>query len=119
MATESVFGFMVSLGTDQIFAGLAVAVFLLLGGASVIAYGIRTRVVIEGTRIEVTGPFRTRGADLIEIEGFRTVPTKNSFTQRIYLKGNGRTILVETELATDDYFRDWFKQIPDLTLQNQ
>ena len=59
-------------GSDIIPAAL-VAAFLLALAAYFFGVALRSRLVIEGTRIEVRGAFRERSADLGEIEGFRTV----------------------------------------------
>jgi len=62
-------------------SGRAVEVFMpifFIGiGLYLAAYVLRSRVVIDGTRIEVRDAFRDRAAELSEIEGFRTISSRN------------------------------------------
>ena len=91
-----------------------VAAVFVLDALLIVSYGIRSGVVMEGTRITVSGALRTRRADVSEIEGYRNIRGRSGVTQRIFLKGGRGTILLETDLATDDYFHAWFTQIPEL-----
>lgn len=91
-----------------------VAAFLLALAAYFFGVALRSRLVIEGTRIEVRGAFRQRSSDLSEIEGFRTVSSRyGSFRQLVLKEGRG-AISIQSSFKTDDHYRAWFQQIPDL-----
>ncbi len=87
--------------------------FLISGGMFLLLYGLRTKVIIQGDRIEATGAFTTRKADAADIVGYRWVATRQSRTRRLYRRSGG-SILVQTELATDDFFERWFQRFPNL-----
>jgi hypothetical protein len=87
---------------------------LLFGGAYTGLYALRSRLVIEGTRITVRGAFGEKSADVSEIEGFRTVTTRNGSYRELRLKEGRGTITVASSFATDRDFSVWFAQLPDL-----
>jgi heme-degrading monooxygenase HmoA len=95
-------------------ASAIVFLFLLPFSAYMLAVVLRSRLVIEGTRIEVRGAFRERSADLSEIEGFRTISTRNGTYRKLYLKDGRGSITLSSSFATDDDFRAWSQQITDL-----
>jgi heme-degrading monooxygenase HmoA len=95
-------------------ASVMVFLFLLPLSAYMLATVLRSRLVIEGARIEVRGAFRERSADLSEIEGFRTVSSRNGTYQKLYLKDGRGSITLSNSFATDDDFRAWFQQLTDL-----
>lgn len=89
---------------------------LLLGGAGVymLAQLTRARLIIDGTRIEVRGAFTTKSADLSDIEGFRTISTRNGSYTQLQLKHGLGSISIRNSFDTDEAYRVWFRQIPDL-----
>ena len=95
-------------------AKAVVALVFLVDAGIILAFGFRSRVVIEGARISVTGILKTASADLAEIEGCRKVRSRSGMTPKLYLKGGKRTILLPTDLNIDDYFRGWIDQIPEV-----
>ena len=83
-------------------------------GVYFLLLGLRSRIVIEGNRIEVCGVFNTKSADQSEIQGFRTISSRNgSYTQLILKEGRG-TITISNSFDTDDAYRAWFQKVPDL-----
>jgi len=85
-----------------------------LMGAYFLIYAIRSRLIIEGTRIEVRGVFTDRTADRSEIEGFRTIRSRNSSHIKLFLNDGRGGITIPQNFSTDDDFRAWFAQITDL-----
>jgi len=83
-------------------------------GLLLLTYAFRSHLIIEGSRITVRGPFTEKSADLSEIEGFRTVSSRNGTYQQIYLKEGRGSITVSSSFRTDDDFKTWFQKIPDL-----
>jgi hypothetical protein len=83
-------------------------------GVFMLAQALRSRVVIDGTRIEVRTGFRERGADRSEIEGFRTISTRNGSYTQLRLKQGQGTISVPNSFDIDDSYRAWFEQITNL-----
>ena len=82
-------------------------------GIYLLATALRSRLVIDGTRIEVRYGFSEKTADLSEIEGYRTVSTRNSSFWHLKLKGGRGTITVQRSYDCDGV-RSWLQQIPDL-----
>ncbi len=84
-----------------------------------LAQVLRSRLVIEGTRIEVRGAFKEQSADLSEIEGFRTISTRNgSYTQLGLREGRG-TISISNGFDTDEAYREWLRRVPDLDARDR
>ena len=113
------FGTMVHVSTgNNLPSGLMVAFFAGLG-VYMLAQLTRARLVIDGNRIEVRGAFTTKSADRGDIEGFRTISTRNgSYTQLVLKHGMG-TISVPRSFDTDEAYRMWMRQIPDLDQINR
>ncbi|HEX4286922.1 MAG TPA: hypothetical protein VHZ28_17650 [Terracidiphilus sp.] len=94
----------------------SILIVALFGGFGVymLAKLTRARLILDGTRIEVRGAFTTKSADRSEIEGFRTIQTRNgSYTQMLLKQGMG-TLSVSSSFDTDEAYRAWLRQVPDL-----
>jgi hypothetical protein len=83
-------------------------------GVYLVAYVLRSRLIIESTRVEVRGVFRQQSADLSEIEGFRTVSSRNSSFWQLQRKEGRGTISISQSFDGDDDLRAWFQQLTDL-----
>jgi hypothetical protein len=89
-------------------------IVFLFAGLFICAWPVRARVVIDGTRIEVRNVLGERSADLSEIEGFRTIRSRNGSYRELYLKhGRGR-ISISNSFKFDDDAVAWFEQLADL-----
>lgn len=89
------------------FAGLGVL------GLWMALVGMRSRLVIDGTHVEVRGAVRTREFDLTEVEGYRTFRSRSGTYRVICLKEGAGTISLMS-YATDPYLEEWFAALPDL-----
>lgn len=94
--------------------GVLVAFFFLGFGVYMLAQAFRAQLVIEGSRIEVRSAFRERSADLADIEGFRTISSRNGTYTQLQLKAGLGSISISNSFDTDDDYRTWFKQATDL-----
>ena len=99
--------------TDPL-AGLLASLPLVAVGVFLFAMALRSRIVIEGSRIEVRNVFGEKTADLSQIEGFRTVSSRNGSYTFLYLKENRGKISFSNFFDTDDDYRAWFQQVTDL-----
>jgi hypothetical protein len=99
---------------DQ-FIGLA----LFSVGLSMLAKGLPSRFVIDGSRIEVRNFIRLHSADVHEIEGFFKDETGYVSGTSLRLKDGRGKIKIPTYFETDDYFREWLQQFANLDLQNK
>lgn len=93
---------------------LIASLFLLGLGAFMVLWPLRARVVIEGSRISVRSIFNERSAELSEIEGLRTIQTRNGSYSNLYLKEGRGAITISKSFNFDDAARAWFQQIADL-----
>jgi hypothetical protein len=82
-------------------------------GIYLLVMALRSRLVIDGTRIEVRYAFTEKTADLNEIEGYRTISTRNGSFWQLKLKEGRGTISVQQSYDCDE-LRAWFKQLTDL-----
>jgi uncharacterized protein (DUF697 family) len=83
-------------------------------GIYLVALAQRSRVTIDGNRIEIRGAFTDRTADLNEITGYRTVSTRNGHYIQIYLNSGSRSLNMSSYFDRDEAFDSWFRQIPNL-----
>jgi hypothetical protein len=93
--------------------------FLIGIGIYLAAYALRSRLVIDGARIEVRGALKEYTADFSQIEGFRTISSRNgSYTQLSLKEGRGK-ITISQSFDTDDEYRAWFQQLTDLDARDR
>jgi hypothetical protein len=92
---------------------LFAAIFAIGLGIYLLATALRSRLVIDGTRVEVRYAFSDKTADLSEIEGYRTISTRNGSFWQLKLKEGRGTITVQKSYDCDGV-RAWLQQIPDL-----
>jgi hypothetical protein len=93
--------------------------FFLGGGIYLAAYALRSRLVLDGSRLVVRDVFKEKTADLSEIEGFRTISSRDgSYTQLSLKEGRGK-ITISQSFDTDDEYRCWFQQITDLDARDR
>jgi hypothetical protein len=92
---------------------LFMAILPIAFGVYLLATALRSRLVIDGTRIEVRYAFSDKTADLSEIEGYRTISTRNGSYWQLKLKEGRGSITVQKSYDCDGV-RAWLQQIPDL-----
>ena len=102
----------VSKQADYAASALLLAVPLALG-LYLLATALRSRLAIDGSRIEVRGAFRVQTADVSEVEGFRTISTRNGSFWRLQLKEGRGSITIQKWFDCDE-LRAWFQQLTDL-----
>lgn len=86
-----------------------------------LALALRSRVVLEGTRMTVRYPIREKSADLSAIIGFQTTITlirNNGPFWRLELKGGSGSIAIIQSFNVDNYFQSWLQLLPDLDKAN-
>ena len=99
-------------------AAAIAGIFSLVMGIYLMALVLRSRLVIDGTRIGVRGAFREQSADIGEVEGFRTIATRNGTYWRLQLKQGLGSITIQQWFDCDD-LRAWFQQLKDLDEQDR
>jgi hypothetical protein len=88
---------------------------LFLGfGIYLIALGSRSRIVLDGSRIEIRGAFTDRSADASEVEGYRTISSRNGKYTQIYLINGRRPMSFSNLFERDSTFDSWFRKVPNL-----
>ncbi len=92
---------------------LYIAIASFAFGIYMLATALRSRLVMDGSRVEVRYAFSEKTADLNEIEGYRTVSTRNGSYWQLKLKEGRGTITVQKSYDCDGV-RAWLQQIPDL-----
>jgi hypothetical protein len=96
---------------------VSMIVLIPIGDAYYLATVLRTRIVIDGTRISVRNAFKERIADLSEIRGVRRIVGRSVGTYICLKDGSDAIELPNNVLDLDDRFREWLKQFPDLGTQ--
>jgi uncharacterized protein (DUF697 family) len=88
---------------------------LFLGfGIYLIALALRSRVIIEGARLEIRGAFTDRSAEISEIEGYRTISSRNGKYTQIFLSNGASPLSFSNLFDRDSTFDSWFRRIPNL-----
>ncbi len=83
-------------------------------GIYLAALAFRSRVIIDGSRIEIRGAFTDRFADLNQIEGYRTISSRNGKYTQFYLNNGRRTLTLANHFDHDAAFDSWIRKVPDL-----
>ncbi len=82
-------------------------------GGYLLALVIRSRLIIDGSHIEVRGALREQSAELNDVEGYRTISTRNGSFWRLQLKQGRGSIQIQKWFDCDD-LRAWLQQLTDL-----
>jgi hypothetical protein len=119
MAGGAAFFALVAKDASAGFLEAIMVLFFLGGGLYLAAYALRSRLVLDGSRIEVRGVFKESTADLSQIEGFRNISTRNGSYTLLYLKEGRGKITISQSFGTDDNYRAWFQKITDLDARDR
>jgi hypothetical protein len=93
---------------------LVMTIAFLFFGVYLIALALRSRVIIDGSRIEIRGAFNDRYADRNEIEGYRTISSRNGKYTQFYMNNGRGTLTLYNHFDKDGAFDAWLQKIPDL-----
>ena len=92
---------------------LLLAILPIAAAVYFLATALRSRLVIDGSHIEVRGAFREQSAELGDVEGYRTISTRNGSFWRLQLKQGRGSITIRKSFDCDE-LRAWFQQLTDL-----
>lgn len=106
------FGVVAAVLAEQITLALAAALPLAIG-TYLLALMMRSRLVIDGACIEVHDVFGEESAVTREVEGFRTITTRNGSYWRLKLKQGRGSITIQKWFDCDEV-RAWLQQLTDL-----
>jgi hypothetical protein len=90
------------------------AVMFLGFGVYMLAMVARSRLIIDGTHIQVQTAFRERSAEVGDIEGYRTIRSRNGSYIWLQLRQGAGSITIPYIFDTDGDFATWLRQVPDL-----
>ncbi len=100
-------------------AGWLPAAFLFATGIYLLAWVVRSRLAVDGNRIEVQTAFTNRSADRSQIEGYRTIQSRNGSYKQFQLRDGAGYLTVRDDFDTDADFDAWMRPIPDLDLRDR
>lgn len=98
----------------NVFIGFALVVFFAAVSIYMLALALNSRLIIDGSRIEVHGAFSTHKADASDILGIRTIASGNGSYWQLRLKDDSGKITIPQSFASDDQLHAWFQQLTDL-----
>jgi hypothetical protein len=97
---------------------------LCIFGCYMIVLVLRSRVILDATRITVRYSLREKSADVSEIIGYQTYTNRKlSFWQlqsratsfwHLKIRGSGNYISIVQLFNVDSYFLSWLQQLPNL-----
>jgi hypothetical protein len=108
-----VMGFLASRTAPNSLPLVMTAVFLFFG-VYLLALAVRSRVIIDGNHIEIRGAFTDHYADMNEIEGYRTISSRNGTYTQFYLTGGRRPITLSVHFDKDEAYDAWIREVSDL-----
>jgi len=97
---------------------IAIAIIPLVLGLYLATLALRSRLIIDDSHIEVRGVLREQSAELNDIEGYRTINTRNGSFWRLQLKQGRGSITVQKWFDCDD-LRAWRQRLTDLDEQDR
>ncbi len=80
---------------------------------------IVSRLILDGDQIQIQTLFKTRSATLDEIEGYRTISTRNGSYLQLQLKQGRGTLTIPHSFDTDEDFSAWLHRLTDLDEQSR
>lgn len=95
-------------------APVLLVLFFTAFGIYMLESALFARLVIDQDHIEVRGAFRERSAEASEIEGYRTISSRNGSFTKFFLKQGSGTFTMPNSFAVDDAYRAWLQKIPNL-----
>lgn len=107
-----------SAGNPRSAIPMAISAVLAGTGLYMAMIALRSRLVIDGTRVQVQGAVRSREFDLSEVEGYRTFQGRYQSFRVICLKNGAGKIQLMT-YATDDTLEEWFAGLKDLDARDR
>jgi len=109
-------GFFFKLAIDPVGRDFALLVGLasLVPGSILALVALRSRLTLDGDRIELRSALRIHSAARSEIEGLRTVQNQYGRWVRICLKEGGGAFNVSSSFTGNDELKEWLKGLPDL-----
>lgn len=82
------------------------------------AYALRTRLILDGDRIDFRSVFRTYTATRDQIEGYRSVRTRYGYLTRCYLKDNRGTFSIPSNITKQSGVQEWLQTLTNLDKQD-
>jgi hypothetical protein len=93
---------------------LVLGFLALIPGLILVSLALRSRLTLDGDRIELRSALRTFTANRNEIDGLREIEDQYGHRTRIYLKESRGTFNVSDSFAGDDDLNEWLKGLPNL-----
>ncbi|MGC8550220.1 MAG: hypothetical protein ACP5M4_11025 [Acidobacteriaceae bacterium] len=90
------------------------SLIFILAAIFLAAYALRTRLVLTGDQMEFRSTLRTRTLDRNQIEGIRTMRTRNGSYTRFYLKDNQGTFTIPASITNQDGVSQWLQSVTNL-----
>ena len=113
-------GFFLKLASDP--AGrefaMVVGLLFLVPGFILVSLALRSRLILDGDRIELRSALRTFTANRNEIDGLRAIENQYGRWTRIYLKDGRDAFNVSSSFSGNDELVEWLKGVPDLDQQD-
>lgn len=109
-------GFFFKLAADPVGRDFAVIVgfIFVVPGVIVFLLALRSRLILDGSRIEVRSALRTFTADRNGIKGLRRISNRYGNWTRIYLEGHGGAFNVSDSFRDNGELNEWLEGLPDL-----
>ncbi|MFP5277394.1 MAG: hypothetical protein ACLGPM_09775 [Acidobacteriota bacterium] len=78
------------------------------------AYALRTRLILDGDRIDYRSALRSYSATHDQIEGYRSIRTRYGNLTRCYLKDNRGSFSIPSNITKQTGVQEWFRALTNL-----
>src|SRR4051812_5182008 len=93
---------------------LVIGFLALIPGLILVSLALRSRLTLDGDRIELRSALRTITANRNEIEGVREMEDQYGRRTRIYLKESRGAFNISDSFTGNDDLNEWLKGLPNL-----
>ncbi|MGH7688366.1 MAG: tetratricopeptide repeat protein [Gemmatimonadaceae bacterium] len=104
------------LGIDPVV--VTIGVLIAIPGLILASSALRSRLILEGDRLELRSALRTRTVRRDEIDGLRRIQYNYGTSTRIFLKQNRGALTVSGAFTGNGDLEGWLKGLPDVDERN-
>lgn len=97
---------------------LTVGSFLATAGLILALLALRSRLTLEGDRLELRSALRTRSVRRDDIDGLQQISNRYGTSTRIFLKDHGGILTVSGAFTGNDDLEEWLNGLPDIDERN-
>ena len=104
------------LGVDPV--GITIACLLAIPGLILASSALRSRLILDGDRLELRSALRTRTVRRDDVDGLQRIRNNYGTSTRIFLRNDRGALTVSGAFTGNDDLEGWLKGVPDVDERN-